>query len=96
MVDEVVSRIHQKDLLDINILEGGQGRMMEFVATKKTRLIGNPLAKVKLPKETLIGAIIRGEQLIIPRGNTRIQADDHVVIFSTLSVFSEVQKLFGS
>jgi len=96
MVDEVVSRIHQKDLLDINILEGGQGRMMEFVATKKTRLVGQPLAKLKLPKETLIGAILRGEQLIIPRGNTRIQADDHVVIFSTLTVFSEVQKLFGS
>ena len=96
MVDEIVSRVHHKDLLDINILEGGQGRLMELMVNKKTKLVGQVLSRVKLPKETLIGAIIRGDELIIPRGNTRIQVGDHVVVFSTLSVFSEVKKLFGT
>ncbi len=96
MVDEVIRLIHRKDLLEISILEGGQGRMMEFVVNQKTRLVDKPLSKVKLPKQILIGAIVRGDDLIIPKGDTKLKVGDHVVIFSTMSVFTEVKKLFGN
>lgn len=95
MVNELVRVLHKGDLLDINILEGGQGRMIEFEVHKKTNLIGKELSKIKLPKQILIGAIVRGEELIIPRGKTKLQINDHVVVFTTLTSVSEVKKLFG-
>ncbi|MCA9395654.1 MAG: Trk system potassium transporter TrkA [Candidatus Omnitrophica bacterium] len=95
MVNELVRVMHRGDLLDINILEGGQGRMIEFEVHKKTKLIGKELSKIKLPKQILIGAIVRGEELIIPRGKTKLQINDHVVVFTTMSIVSEVKKLFG-
>jgi len=95
MVDEIIRVIHHKDLLGINILEGGQGRMMEFIVSAKTRLVDKPLSKAKFPKQILLGAIVRGDELIVPRGNTKIRMGDRVVVFSTLSVLSEVKRLFG-
>jgi trk system potassium uptake protein TrkA len=68
MVDEIIRCIHHEQLSGINIFEGGVGRMIEFVVRKKTKHVDVPLSKVKLPKYILIGAMVRHEQLIIPRG----------------------------
>ncbi|MCB9799411.1 MAG: Trk system potassium transporter TrkA [Candidatus Omnitrophica bacterium] len=94
IVDEIVRSIHHQDLSGLTILEGGKGRMMEFVIQKEVRLCGTPLTRIRLPKQTLIGAIVRGEKLIIPRGNDRIQPDDHVVVFTTQTAIAEVKKIF--
>ena len=46
-------------------------------------------------KQTLIGAILHDDKLIVPKGNDRIRMGDHVVIFTTRSAFSEVQRLIA-
>ncbi len=38
---------------------------------------------IDLPKEVLIGYILRGEGSMIPRGDTRILAGDLLVLFSS-------------
>jgi len=96
MVDEILHCIHQEDFSDINILEGGKGQMIEFVLDKKTKVVDVPLSKIKLPKQTLIGAIVRGNDLVIPRGQDKLKIGDHVVVFTTQAVLSEVKKLFSN
>ncbi len=95
MVDEIMRSIHHEDISAINILEGGQGQMMEFVVREKTRYVDVPLANVKLPKRTLIGAIVRGDELIIPRGSDRIQVGDRIVVFTMRSALKEAKKIFA-
>ena len=94
MVDEIIRCTHLEMLSGVAILEGGKGRMMELTVKKKTNIVGIPLSKIKLPKQTLIGAIVRRDQLIIPRGGDRLQIGDRVVIFTTNSVLSKVKPLF--
>ncbi len=96
MVDEILRCIHHREILGINTLEGGEGRMMEFVVNHKTKIIEKSLSNFKLPEGILIGAIIRNDELIIPRGNTKIKVGDHAVVFSTMAALSEVKKLFGN
>ncbi len=96
MVDEIFRRVHQEHFSEVNILEGGQGQMMEIVAKEKSKLIGVSLNKAKLPKSTLIGAILREDNLIIPHGDDSIEVGDHVVVFSTQAKLAEIRKLFGS
>ena len=81
--------------MGINILEGGQGRVMEFVVKAGGRITDGPLSKVRLPKKTLVGAVVRDQELIIPRGDTRIRVGDRVVVFSIRSALSDVKKLFS-
>lgn len=95
MVDEIVRSIHKDDLSGVTIFEGGRGRIIDIEVKKKTRFVDVPLAKVKWPKQVLVGGIIRGDQLIIPRGDSHIQIGDHILVFTTRSVFSEVKRLFA-
>jgi trk system potassium uptake protein TrkA len=50
---------------------------------------------VRLPAGTIVGAVIRGEQVIIPRGETIIQVHDRVIMFALADVVKKVEKMFA-
>ncbi|GAO29548.1 TrkA C-terminal domain-containing protein [Geofilum rubicundum] len=41
-----------------------------------------------------IGGVIRGKEVIIPNGDTRIQPNDRVVVFALPSGIKKVEKMF--
>jgi trk system potassium uptake protein TrkA len=45
--------------------------------------VGRAIADIDLPKGTSIGAIVRGEEVIIGHDNVVIESDDHVILFLT-------------
>ena len=47
-----------------------------------------------LPEETIIVAILRGDDLLIPQGETNIQADDIVTIFARNGATSRIADVF--
>jgi len=95
MIDEVIRVIHRGSLTNIRILEGGQGRMMEFTIHQKNKLVNVPLSKLKLPGQSLIGAIVRNGEVIIPRGRDQIKVGDELVVFSAESDYSKVERLLS-
>ena len=56
---------------------------LEFYITDNSKVTGIPLYKMKRKKGLLIGAVIRNDKLIIPDGQTEIQAGDSVIIVTT-------------
>ena len=58
-------------------------------------MVGTPLKDVKLPRGVMIGALVRGEEVIIPRGNTVIKENDRVVIFAPHDVVKKVERMFA-
>ena len=48
-----------------------------------------------LPAGVLIGAIVRGGQVISPRGDTIIEPNDRVVLFAASEVVRKVEKMFS-
>jgi trk system potassium uptake protein TrkA len=53
------------------------------------------LREANLPDGLLIGAVVRGNEIINPRGNTVINAGDRVVVFASADVISKVEKMFS-
>jgi trk system potassium uptake protein TrkA len=51
------------------------------------------LAK-KLKRDSIIGVIVRNEQMLIPEGETQIEAGDHVIVITRHSNLSALSKLF--
>ena len=53
------------------------------------------IGELKLPPGTTIGAIVRGEEVLIAHDSTVIQQDDHVVMFLVdKKHIQEVERLF--
>lgn len=77
-----------------SLLIQGQAEIMEIIASSDMKLANVPLKDVDLPDGVLIAAIHRGQQVIIPNGDTKILEDDKVTIFCLLSDIGELEKLF--
>ena len=50
---------------------------------------------MKLPTGVIIGGVLRGDSVIIPRGDTVVQVKDRVVIFALADVVKKVEKMFS-
>ena len=76
-----------------SLLVQGQAEIMEIIATEDMTFSNISLKDLSLPDGVLIAAIHRGQQVIIPNGNTRILKDDKVTILCLLDELSELEKL---
>lgn len=72
----------------------GQAEFIEIVADKNMKILDTPLAQLSLPKGVIIAAIHRGDQAIIPKGDTVVREGDQVIILSLLSQVSTLEKFF--
>jgi trk system potassium uptake protein len=60
-----------------------------------SRIVGRTVGEIELPEGTLIGAIVRGEEVIMAHHDTVVQSDDHVILFlSDRRHLEAVEKLF--
>ena len=65
-----------------------------YLPDGKARAIKRTLGKLGVPKGAVVGAIIRGAQVIVPRGNTQVLEGDRVVVFALPDAIEEVQRIF--
>lgn len=73
----------------------GDAEALELVVSDDYKFAGTPLRELKLPREVIVGAIVRGERAIIPSGETSIQPGDRVTIVCTREAIADVERHFG-
>ena len=61
-------------------LEKGDGALEQVEVSFLSPLAGKKVKEADLPKEVLLGPILRGKELIIPDGDTELQATDRVTL----------------
>ncbi|SKC69298.1 potassium channel family protein [Maledivibacter halophilus] len=92
----ISSLIEQKvSIDDINNLipiEEGKLAIMEIEMNKEYPIISKKLSEISLPKDSIVGCIIRNNTAIIPRGDTDIKEEDKLIILSLPMVQSDVLK----
>lgn len=59
---------------------GDDMRFIMITAESSHPWVGKPIKDVTLPPEFLIVTVIRNGEIVIPRGDTVLMADDHIVI----------------
>ena len=60
----------------------GEIEAAEFIVREPSPMVGVPLAELRLRKQIIIAAIIRGKELIFPRGSDTIEVGDSVIVVS--------------
>lgn len=76
------------------VLADGQIEIYEFSLKSTSTLVGVPLERMKMPKDTLVAAILRGDAVIVPRGTDTLQADDTVILIVAARSREAVLKMF--
>jgi len=71
----------------------GQAEIMEVIVDSDMRIAKKSLKDLSLPEGSLIAAIHRGTELIIPNGDTVINYDDKVLFICLLSDLIELEKI---
>lgn len=74
----------------------GRIHIMEIPILKNSKVAGKKLWELNLPKEIIIGCILRGDQSLIPRGDTRVtEGDVLLMITSDKNKLEEMKELTG-
>ena len=64
----------------IHSIAGGNAEAIEFLVDENTLHCGEPLKQLKLRKNVLLVSITRGEEIMIPNGDSRFHRGDSVVV----------------
>ena len=81
---------HGTVISSISIKEDAEA--LEVVAREGSPLVGRPIKDLDFPAGAIVLCLVRGEEVIIPTGESVIQPQDRVMIMSTSRHISEVEK----
>lgn len=97
-VGSVLTYIRRGDMVAVHSLRNGAAEAIEAVAhgdPTQSQVVGRTVGELKLPSGTKIGAILRGEDVLIAHDDTIIESEDHVILFVVdKAKIPAVEKLF--
>jgi trk system potassium uptake protein TrkA len=94
-VSTILQHIRRGRIRAAYAVHDGFAEVMEAEASESSDLVGAPLREVKLPQGLLIGALVRDGQVIMPRGDTLVRANDRVVLFALTEAIKQVERMFA-
>ena len=97
-ISSLLTHVRQGDISAVHSLRRGAAEALEITAhgdPKTSKVVGRRLDELDLPPGTTVGAILRGDQVVIAHRHIIVEEDDHVILFLTdPSKISLVEKLF--
>lgn len=92
--DHILRYCRQTELQSLTVLQNGQAEVLEFAARKGSRVAGQPIRALNLPRGALVGAIVRPDGVVVPGGDDEIREGDTVVVLATTAARATVERLF--
>ena len=93
-VSTILQHIRRGRIRSIYSLSDGYGEIIEADALATSSFVGVKLRDAKLPPGVLVGALVRGGEVLVARGDTVIKPDDRVVLFAVAEAVPRVEKMF--
>ena len=94
-VSNILQHVRRGRVRAVHSLGDDFGEVMEIEVLETARLVGTPIREAKLPEGVIIGALVRDDKVIIATGDTVLEKEDHVVLFSASKDVREVERLFS-
>jgi len=93
-VSSILKHIHKGTIANVYSLLNGEYEIIEAEIIDTSELINKELKNSNLPDEIRIGAILRGEEVIIPRANFVFKKNDIVVFLAKKDFLNIVENMF--
>jgi trk system potassium uptake protein TrkA len=97
-IGSLLAHVRHGDVVRVHSLRRGAAEALEVIVhgdADSSKVIGRRIEDIVLPMGTTLGAVVRGEEVIIAHHDIAVQPDDHLILFLTDRRHLEaVEKLF--
>jgi len=97
-IGSLLAHVRRGDVVRVHSLRRGAAEAIEIIvhgSERSCRVIGKRIDQIALPEGASIGAIVRGDEVIMAHHDTMVEADDHVILFlADRRHIEAVEKLF--
>ncbi len=82
-----------EDITNLMSIENGGVSIYQIVVETSAAAVGKKVKDLQLPKNAVLGAILRSEEVIIPKGDTELAEGDKILVISLPDVQAEVYQV---
>ncbi|MFT5112983.1 MAG: trk system potassium uptake protein TrkA [Parasphingorhabdus sp.] len=97
-IGALLTHIRRGDVVAVHSLRRGAAEAIEAIAhgdSNTSRVVGRKVEDIELPKGASLGAILRGDEVLIAHDATVIEPEDHVILFvMDKSHIPQIERLF--
>jgi trk system potassium uptake protein TrkA len=90
LVEEAVS---VGTLVRLLSFEGGRASLIEVTLATDSPAADTEIVELGLPRDSTVVAVVRNDRVVVPRGDTRLQAGDEVLVMVTGESLDDVRKI---
>lgn len=83
------------DLRNLLIKDQDKLKLIRMTVQKGSPSINKKIKNIKLPTEAVLVAILRGDNSLVPRGNTRLAENDVILALTRPELEEEIKKAFN-
>jgi trk system potassium uptake protein TrkA len=98
-IGSLLKHVRKGDVVVVHSLRRGAAEAIEAIAhgdESSSKVVGRAIEDIRLPKGCNIGAIVRGDEVLIAHHDTVIQSDDHVIlVLQDRMKVPDVERLFS-
>jgi trk/ktr system potassium uptake protein len=95
-LNPILQLVRRGNVVSVRTLREGLVEGIEFIASEGSEIVGLPLALLHMPRGSLVGSIIRRDEVIVPDGSTVVEVGDRVVLFARPQLVPRLQKLLSA
>lgn len=99
-ISELLAYVRKANIVNSFSLRRSGAEAIEAIAygdESTSHVVGRNINAIRLPSGTVVGAIARGNEVIIPNKESYIKKGDHIIMFLTDKKFiSDIERLFQS
>jgi trk system potassium uptake protein TrkA len=92
-VRAILQHLRRGKIISVAPLREEQAEAIEAEALETSDIVNTPLSEVNFPPGAILGAIVRGGEIIIPQGNTIVIPHDRLIIFALQDVINQLECL---
>ena len=97
-VGTLLTHVRKGDMVAVHSLRRGAAEAIEVIAhgdKDSSKVVNRSISEINLPDGAMVGAILRGEDVIIAHSDTVIESEDHVILFVIdKSKIRDIEQLF--
>jgi trk system potassium uptake protein TrkA len=98
-ISSLLAHVRKGEVSNIHALRRGAAEALEVTAlgdAYSSRVVGRRLEEITLPEGITIGAIVRGDEVLIAHRHIVVETNDHVILFVVdKAKIAAVEKLFA-
>lgn len=90
----ILRYVRTSNVLSLTLLGDTGAHAIEIEAPKVSHILNKPLTDLNFPEDAILGTIMRGSEVIIPRGNDIILPGDRLIVITLPQASKVVEKYF--